>query len=279
MIVPAEDDERLARAAAGLRPRARRQPHRLPRHDRPQPPLCRPGRPLPGGLRGAPRGQRRRGRGPAAARLRGHRRLPPAAAGDERRPGRARTLLRRDDPAARRLRRAVRDRVVATVEAYLDNDGNVAATAKQLFTHRHTVRYRLERVRELCGHDVSATEGRRSSASALRRCGCWGSPRRAARRWSRAPAAARSPAPAKTERLRALRRPPGATLPTRSGVVYLASTPGFGPAREGSSPSPGIDSLTMEYGGASLDPEVPRGPGPDLAHAAHDRHRRDRDRR
>lgn len=50
--------------------------------------------------------------------------------------------------------------LVATVEAYLDNDGNVAATAKQLFTHRHTVRYRLERVKELCGHDVSSTEGR-----------------------------------------------------------------------------------------------------------------------
>jgi DNA-binding PucR family transcriptional regulator len=50
--------------------------------------------------------------------------------------------------------------LVATVEAYLDNDGNVAATAKRLFTHRHTIRYRLERVRELCGHDVSATEGR-----------------------------------------------------------------------------------------------------------------------
>jgi PucR family transcriptional regulator, purine catabolism regulatory protein len=50
--------------------------------------------------------------------------------------------------------------LVTTVEAYLDNDGNVAATAKQLFTHRHTIRYRLERVRELCGHDVSATEGR-----------------------------------------------------------------------------------------------------------------------
>jgi sugar diacid utilization regulator len=50
--------------------------------------------------------------------------------------------------------------LVTTVEAYLDNDGNVAATAKQLFTHRHTVRYRLERVRELCGHDVTATEGR-----------------------------------------------------------------------------------------------------------------------
>jgi len=50
--------------------------------------------------------------------------------------------------------------LVTTVEAYLDNDGNVAATAKQLFTHRHTIRYRLERVRELCGHDVAATEGR-----------------------------------------------------------------------------------------------------------------------
>src|SRR5262249_55049853 len=50
--------------------------------------------------------------------------------------------------------------LVATVEAYLDNDGNVAATANQLFTPRHTVRYRLERVKELCGHDVSATEGR-----------------------------------------------------------------------------------------------------------------------
>ncbi len=50
--------------------------------------------------------------------------------------------------------------LVATVEAYLENDANVAATAKQVFTHRHTIRYRLERVRELCGHDVSATEGR-----------------------------------------------------------------------------------------------------------------------
>ncbi len=50
--------------------------------------------------------------------------------------------------------------LVATVEAYLDNDGNVAATAGQLFTHRHTIRYRLERARDLCGHDVTSTEGR-----------------------------------------------------------------------------------------------------------------------
>ena len=41
--------------------------------------------------------------------------------------------------------------LVQTVEAFLDADGNVAGTAQRLFTHRHTVRYRLERVKELCG--------------------------------------------------------------------------------------------------------------------------------
>ncbi|MCD6015768.1 MAG: putative transcriptional regulator, PucR family [Solirubrobacterales bacterium] len=50
--------------------------------------------------------------------------------------------------------------LVATIEAYLENDGNVTPTAEQLFTHRHTIRYRLERVRELCGHDITSTEGR-----------------------------------------------------------------------------------------------------------------------
>jgi len=50
--------------------------------------------------------------------------------------------------------------LVGTVETYLENDGNVAASAQQLFTHRHTIRYRLERARELCGHDVTSTEGR-----------------------------------------------------------------------------------------------------------------------
>jgi sugar diacid utilization regulator len=50
--------------------------------------------------------------------------------------------------------------LVATVETYLDNDGSVARTAEQLFTHRHTIRYRLERAKDLCGHDVTSTEGR-----------------------------------------------------------------------------------------------------------------------
>lgn len=50
--------------------------------------------------------------------------------------------------------------LVATVETYLESDANVPATAKRMFTHRHTIRYRLERIRELSGHDATATEGR-----------------------------------------------------------------------------------------------------------------------
>jgi DNA-binding PucR family transcriptional regulator len=50
--------------------------------------------------------------------------------------------------------------LVTTVAAFLDADGNVAATAQRLFTHRHTIRYRLERVRELCGLDVGSSDGR-----------------------------------------------------------------------------------------------------------------------
>ncbi|HEY2602830.1 MAG TPA: helix-turn-helix domain-containing protein [Thermoleophilaceae bacterium] len=50
--------------------------------------------------------------------------------------------------------------LVRTLESFLDADGNVAQTAQRLYTHRHTVRYRLERVRELTGLDVSSTDGR-----------------------------------------------------------------------------------------------------------------------
>jgi DNA-binding PucR family transcriptional regulator len=50
--------------------------------------------------------------------------------------------------------------LVRTLETFLDADGNVARTAEKLFTHRHTIRYRLERVRELTSFDVSSTDGR-----------------------------------------------------------------------------------------------------------------------
>ena len=50
--------------------------------------------------------------------------------------------------------------LVQTLETFLDADGNVAGTASRLYTHRHTVRYRLERVRDLTGLDVASTDGR-----------------------------------------------------------------------------------------------------------------------
>jgi DNA-binding PucR family transcriptional regulator len=50
--------------------------------------------------------------------------------------------------------------LVVTLECFLANDGSMAATNKQLFTHRHTIRYRLERVKELTGLDVNSTDGR-----------------------------------------------------------------------------------------------------------------------
>jgi len=50
--------------------------------------------------------------------------------------------------------------LLRTLETFLDADGNVAKTAERLFTHRHTIRYRLDRVRELSGLDVGSTDGR-----------------------------------------------------------------------------------------------------------------------
>jgi sugar diacid utilization regulator len=160
VIVPAEDDERLARAAAGL------------------------ARELEDGLAGfhLTTGRSRRCADPvdlyragSEARLavnvgeaEGHatlafedtgayRLLLPAMSED---PGELERFYAETIEPLSSYDEQYETELVATVEAYLDNDGNVAATAKRLFTHRHTVRYRLERVRELCGHDVSATEGR-----------------------------------------------------------------------------------------------------------------------
>jgi sugar diacid utilization regulator len=58
--------------------------------------------------------------------------------------------------------------LVSTVEAFLEADGNVAGTAQRLFTHRHTVRYRLERVRELSGLDVGSSDGREKLSLGLK---------------------------------------------------------------------------------------------------------------
>lgn len=43
--------------------------------------------------------------------------------------------------------------LVETLESFRLNDENIAMTAEELFTHRHTVRYRLQRIAEITGSD------------------------------------------------------------------------------------------------------------------------------
>ena len=58
--------------------------------------------------------------------------------------------------------------LVNTLETYLDCDANVAQSAQRLFTHRHTIRYRLERVRDLSGLDVGSSDGREKLSLGLK---------------------------------------------------------------------------------------------------------------
>ena len=58
--------------------------------------------------------------------------------------------------------------LVQTVETFLDADGNVAGRRPALYTHRHTVRYRLERVREISGLDVGSSDGREKLSLGLK---------------------------------------------------------------------------------------------------------------
>ena len=138
VIVPAEDDERLARAAAGL------------------------ARELDDSLAGfhLTIGRSRRAADPVDLYRAGNEaRLAVNVGEAEGRPllafedtGSYRLLLPAMSEDPRELERFYAETIaplsaydeqyetelVTTVEAYLDNDGNVAATAKQLFTHRHT---------------------------------------------------------------------------------------------------------------------------------------------
>ena len=52
--------------------------------------------------------------------------------------------------------------LVNTLTTYLGNDASTVKTASGLFAHRHTIRYRLDRVKELTGLDVDKSEDRES---------------------------------------------------------------------------------------------------------------------
>jgi len=50
--------------------------------------------------------------------------------------------------------------LLGTLSAYLNNNCNMNATAQSIHAHRHTVGYRLDRVRELTGLDPLRSEDR-----------------------------------------------------------------------------------------------------------------------
>jgi DNA-binding PucR family transcriptional regulator len=56
--------------------------------------------------------------------------------------------------------RRYRADLLATLEAYLAHDCNMNATARAIYAHRHTVAYRLDRVKELTGLDPSSGDNR-----------------------------------------------------------------------------------------------------------------------
>jgi sugar diacid utilization regulator len=64
--------------------------------------------------------------------------------------------------------RVKRSELVTTLAAYLDAGGNYDATATALIIHRSTLRYRLGRIRELCGRDFSDPDVRLNLHVAIR---------------------------------------------------------------------------------------------------------------
>jgi DNA-binding PucR family transcriptional regulator len=88
-------------------------------------------------------------------------------------------LLARDLDAAARIRADVvepletydaryRTSLLETLETWLACDASVSVTAARMYAHRHTIRYRLDRVRELTGLDPAATTDRERLVLGLR---------------------------------------------------------------------------------------------------------------
>lgn len=75
-------------------------------------------------------------------------------------------VLAGDGRAARQLVGGVFRPLVAegalltTADAYIDSGGSIEATARSLFVHANTVRYRLRRIAETCGYDLTVGRDR-----------------------------------------------------------------------------------------------------------------------
>jgi DNA-binding PucR family transcriptional regulator len=63
---------------------------------------------------------------------------------------------------------ATRERLIETLGAWLEHQGEVRPTAQQLHVHAQTVRYRVAQLRELIGERMGSAEGRLELELALR---------------------------------------------------------------------------------------------------------------
>jgi DNA-binding PucR family transcriptional regulator len=63
---------------------------------------------------------------------------------------------------------ASRERMTATLKAYLDHRGNAPAMAEALHVHPQTVRYRVKKLRELFGEALEDPEARFELETAVR---------------------------------------------------------------------------------------------------------------
>ncbi len=101
------------------------------------------------------------------------------APGPDERQHPADALLTGDLDAARRIRADTiapledydsryRTSLLETLETWLACDASVSVTAARLYAHRHTIRYRLDRVHELTGLDPAATTDREQLVLGLR---------------------------------------------------------------------------------------------------------------
>ena len=192
LLVPDADGDTGRRVAAAILRELESGPARVRVRGRPQPPRRGPARAAARPQRGAARRQRRRGR--ARARPSWHTRRPAPTSC---------CCPHMSDPAElkRFYSETVRPLVaydeqyetdlLGTLSTFLDCDANVNATAARLITHRHTVRYRFERVRELTGLDVLVDRRAREAVARAQGDARAGYPgRRAGRPPSRAPKAA-----------------------------------------------------------------------------------------
>ena len=60
------------------------------------------------------------------------------------------------------------DELIRSLEAFIEQNGQWERAARELFCHRHTLRYRIRRVEELTGRDLSSARDRIEFWLALR---------------------------------------------------------------------------------------------------------------